>query len=348
MASHSTVLIQKRLGSVKCQGCFCKKGVVRVRKHIPRKTIAAVSYDLKLDTEVSTKVTEGYWKWNDKYNIRYQQCGDQGPVVLLIHGFGANCDHWRKNIGELGQSSKCFAIDLLGFGYSDKPSPSTSAPNTIYNFENWGQQIIDFAQHVNSSSGPVFLICNSVGGIAGLQAATMAPDLITGVQIINISLRKLHVQNQPALLRPLIWTFQYLLRETSLGLSFFDSVAKKRTVDKILKQAYHDPSAVTEELVDLILTPGLQKGAPQVFLDFVSYSSGPLPGELLQKVKVPVSIIWGAEDPWEKVEWGREFATYDIVEEYLELPNVGHCPQDERPDLVNPLVLKFIARHSQC
>ena len=48
---------------------------------------------------------------------------------------------------------------------------------------------------------------------------------------------------------------------------------------------------------------------------------------LLQAVTVPVSMVWGEEDPWEKTEWGRELAKYHSVEEFVSLPPVGHCPQ---------------------
>lgn len=92
----------------------------------------------------------GFWAWNG-YRIRYQRCGDEGPPVLVIHGFGGNwygcacqcqawssylslpclmvtaesscSDHWRKNLPVLGLKCRAFAIDLLGYGYSDKPSP---------------------------------------------------------------------------------------------------------------------------------------------------------------------------------------------------------------------------------
>lgn len=53
----------------------------------------------------------------------------------------------------------------------------------------------------------------------------------------------------------------------------------------------------------------------------------------------------GDKDPWEKVEWGREFKKFDTVEEFVELPGIGHCPMDEAPDVVNPKMLAFIERH---
>jgi len=46
-----------------------------------------------------------------------------------------------------------------------------------------------------------------------------------------------------------------------------------------------------------------------------------------------------------QVEWGRDFKNYDTVEEFVELPGVGHCPMDEAPDVVNPKMLAFANRH---
>lgn len=60
----------------------------------------------------------------------------------------------------------------------------------------------------------------------------------------------------------------------------------------------------------------------------------------------PCGVCSLAGDPWEKVEWGREFVKYAAVEEFVSLPGVGHCPQDENPGLVNPLILRFVERHS--
>lgn len=51
-----------------------------------------------------------------------------------------------------------------------------------------------------------------------------------------------------------------------------------------------------------------------MFLDFISYSGGPLPEELLEVIKVPVTIAWGDQDPWEPMELGREYAAFDAVE----------------------------------
>lgn len=86
--------------------------------------------------------------------------------------------------------------------------------------------------------------------------------------------------------------------------------------------------------------------APHPALAPCSYSSGPLPGQLIRDCPVPVGMVWGAKDPWEKVEWGRQLAKDGGVADYIELDNVGHCPQDESPHRVNPLIREFAERHA--
>lgn len=56
-------------------------------------------------------------------------------------------------------------------------------------------------------------------------------------------------------------------------------------------QCYHDTSQVTDELVQAILLPGLEPGAVDVFLEFICYSAGPLPEELLPQVKVILELL---------------------------------------------------------
>ena len=82
-------------------------------------------------------------------------------------------DHWRKNIPVLAEHGRVFAIDLLGFGFADKPTPNKESPAELYNFENWGQQLVDFCAEVVGS--PAFLLTNSVGGACHMWHSTPAP-----------------------------------------------------------------------------------------------------------------------------------------------------------------------------
>lgn len=323
--------------------------------HVPRRgracaiTASTATLDVQPERqqderEVAPNVFEGFWQWRG-YTIRYQRSGSSGPPLLMVHGFGGNCDHWRKNLPVLGKQNRAFAIDLLGYGYSDKPDPREVTDERLYSFETWGAQLLDFIAQVIAE--PTFLVSNSVGGLAALEAAIQQPEQVPATFITNISLRKLHATNQSWIQRPFVAALQRTLRETSVGEVFFANVAKARTVKSILQQCYGDKAAVTDELVDKILTPGLRPGAARVFLDFLSYSDGPLPEEQLQNVKVPVTLLWGAKDPWEKVEWGRELAQYSSVQNYIELDAAGHCPMDEAPDLVNHHIQEFLDKHAQ-
>ena len=98
-------------------------------------------------------VREGFWEW-EGHRIRYTRAGfgdddefnengdgddknptsssssspsGKRPLLVCVHGFGGNADHWRKNVPELAQSGcRVAAIDLLGYGYSSKPDPKKS------------------------------------------------------------------------------------------------------------------------------------------------------------------------------------------------------------------------------
>lgn len=93
-------------------------------------------------------------------------------------------------------------------------------------------------------------------------------------------------------------------------------------------------------------------------------------------LQCPVLVAWGDKDPWEPVELGKAYADFDTVDDFVILPDVGHCPQvsysyqifwdgsfpylrklsrcrlssnftqDEAPHLVNPLIEKFVACHT--
>lgn len=284
------------------------------------------------------------WMWQG-FPICYQTLGKKGPAVVLVHGFGASWWHWRKNIPALAENCRVYAIDLIGFGSSAKPTPGFNEPGEqiLYSFETWGQQIADFCREVVGE--PVFLIGNSIGCIAAMQAAVYAPDLTLEVALLNCSLRLLHDRkrgNLPWYRRfgaPLV---QRLLSVKPISQFFFNQLAKPKTVRKILLQAYAHPEAVTDELVDLLMAPARDRGAVAVFVAFTAYSTGPLPEDLLAVLPCPAIMLWGTADPWEPVALGRELAKFPQVQKFIPLEGVGHCPQDEAPELVNPILQEWI------
>ncbi|OUC14387.1 MAG: alpha/beta hydrolase [Alkalinema sp. CACIAM 70d] len=272
-----------------------------------------------------------------------QNARDRGPAVLLIHGFGASCYHWRKNIPVLAQTCRVYALDLIGFGRSAKPTPNQEI---AYTFETWSQQIRDFCREVIGT--PVFLVGNSIGCVAAMQAAVDEPDQVRGVVLLNCSLRLLHDrkrEGQPWYKQLGAPILQSVLQNKAIGQFFFNQIAQPQAVKNILRQAYHRPEAVTDELVEYLLAPARDPGAVDVFLAFTAYSQGPLPEDLLPQLTCPTLVVWGEEDPWEPISLGRAFSQYPAVEQFIALPSVGHCPQDEAPELVNPIVQDWIQTH---
>jgi pimeloyl-ACP methyl ester carboxylesterase len=284
---------------------------------------------------------EQTWTWRG-HTIAYQQQGDQGPAVLCVHGFGASTYHWRKNLPDLGQACRVYAIDLIGFGHSDKPTPGNSID---YTFETWGQQIGDFCREVIGQS--TYLVGNSIGCVVILQAAVDFPEQICGVAMLNCSLRLLHVRKaatQPWFKRIGAPLLQRILANKAIGHWFFRQIAQPKTVKKILYQAYSRTEAVTDDLVEQLIQPAQQPGAAAVFLAFTAYSTGPLAEDLLPKLQCPAIILWGTDDPWEPIALGRAYANYPTVERFIPLEGIGHCPQDEAPEIVNPILREWILR----
>lgn len=283
--------------------------------------------------------SEKTWTWQG-FPLTYQNYGEEGPAVVLIHGFGASWRHWRKNLPILGQTNRCYALDLIGFGNSAKPKPGVEIE---YTFETWGKLVGDFCEQVVGR--PAFLVGNSIGSIVAMQTAIAYPDLVLGVAALNCSLRLLHDRKR----NEIPWyrsqgasLIQKLLGNPTIGNLFFRQIARPRTVRKILLQAYQRQEAVTDELVDIILKPAQDPGAPGVFCAFTRYSQGPLPEDLLPILPCKAILLWGTKDPWEPLELGRQLANFATVERFIELEGLGHCPQDEAPEVVNPILEQWL------
>lgn len=291
----------------------------------------------------ASPIAHQFWTWkpDDRrtFRIAYQQQGDRGIPVILIHGFGAGTFHWRKNLPELAMNARVYAIDLLGFGKSDQPTPKEEAD---YTFETWAQQILDFCREVIGE--PALLVGNSIGCVVAMQAAVDGAEWIKGVALLNCSLRLLHDRKRST--QPFYKQFapilQNVLQYKPIGHWFFNQLARPKTVKKVLLQAYQRPEAVTDELVNDLLEPAKNPKAADVFLAFTAYSQGPLPEDLFPRLQCPAIVLWGQEDPWEPIALGREFAQYPAVKQFIELPGLGHCPQDEAPEIVNPILNNWI------
>ena len=110
------------------------------------------------------------WVWRG-WQTRYTYIRPQNPYennrakstpLMLLHGFGASIGHWRHNLEVLGDRHTVYALDMLGFGASEK------APAN-YSVHLWVEQIYDFWKAFIRK--PVILIGNSIGSLISLAAA---------------------------------------------------------------------------------------------------------------------------------------------------------------------------------
>jgi pimeloyl-ACP methyl ester carboxylesterase len=289
------------------------------------------------NSQSSTKNwTEHQWKWRE-YKIQYAIAGTGTPLVL-VHGFGASIGHWRKNIPVLAAAGyQVIAIDLLGFGKSDKPVID-------YSLELWQEMLRDFSSA--KIERPAVFVGNSIGALLCLMMAADYPELCCGVVLLNAAGGLNHRTGE---LNPILGFvmagFTRLVGSKVAGKFIFDQIRQKSRIRNTLLQVYRDRAAITDELVEILYQPSCDPTAQQVFAAIITAPPGPSPEELLPRVKCPILVLWGEADPWTPIK-GAELYKNHVANPvtFHGIANTGHCPHDERPEVVNALILEWLEK----
>jgi pimeloyl-ACP methyl ester carboxylesterase len=251
-----------------------------------------------------------------------------------VHGFGASTDHWRKNISELSQDFEVYAIDLLGFGRSQKPAWQ-------YSGNLWRDQLHDFITEKIQRS--TVIAGNSLGGYSSLCVAADYPQSVAAVILLNSAgpftdTNPLGAKKVNPIQKAITPALQTFLRQPWANQLLFNFVRQKSRIRSTLKKVYLDQSAVTDQLVEDIYRPSCDQGAAQVFASVFSTPQGKKVDELLGTMTCPLMTIWGEGDPWmnsrARSAKFREFYP-SLTEHFI---NAGHCPHDESPQIVNKLI----------
>lgn len=292
------------------------------------------------------------WKKNDRttqdYNINYRVEGPvNGQPILLAHGFGANVNHFRFQFPALlaaDEKYRVYAIDLLGFGASDKPN------HADYSIELFVQLLEDFVQAMetkNNSNKKWIVAGNSIGGLCSLGLADRLSDRILGVVLFNTSggMSSFRYDQIPLPLRPILWFVQkFVLGSPKLGGKFFENFKTRDNIQSILmtQGIYGNTTNVDDELLEILLGPSDDEGARDVFLKVFGGKSGPTPESFLAKIDCPILAIWGEADPWTVIAMGESIGKHAKHYHLEGLPSAGHCPHDEVPELVHQIMLPWL------
>ncbi len=264
-------------------------------------------------------------------NIRYWEMGDKGADLILIHGIGHSIEAWENNVEFLSHNHRVFAVDLPGFGRSDKPDHP-------YSFQYFAQFIIDFMDVLDIEQAS--LVGNSMGGGISQYVTFQAPNRVAKSVLVNSAgfSRNLTI----------------LFRISSIPVlgELLNRPSKKGT-RRVLKECVYDPSLITEEMVALGYEIVSQPGATRAFLTTLrsGVKFAGLRKEVLQtfsdnypSIQSPTLVIWGRQDRILPVS-GAKVAEQGIPNATVKIFDpCGHVPQIERPDEFNAIVEEFLLK----
>jgi pimeloyl-ACP methyl ester carboxylesterase len=255
-----------------------------------------------------------------------QEAG-RGFPLLLLHGLGASSFSWRGNIGPLSRHYQVMAPDLPAHGYT--------LPDAVpdYHLSTLTRELLHLLDRHGVAQAA--LAGNSLGGSLALLLARDHPERFPALVLLA-----------PAVAVPrLPWLF-YLLRLPLLGAAL-PALLGPWTARAGLHYAYYRRELITPEVI-AGYTPTFRTLANRLALRRLICQVDPLPlsqvADLLRQVNQPLCLIWGEHDrilPRQQGVWLKEHLPR--VELHI-LPGVGHAPQEEAPEVVNEIIIAFLAR----
>lgn len=278
---------------------------------------------------IATKDHYFLWQLSAEHEakIRYQEygCDNEGGTtpLLFIHGYGAMIEHWKENIPLFAGSRRIFAMDLIGFGKSQKP-------NVRYSLELFAAQIEAF-MHLKRLD-KVILVGHSMGGASSIYYAHLRPEKVRALVLANPS--GLYGDSMDGMAK----VFFGLVGSPMIGEVLFTAFANPVGVSQSLVPTYYNQSKVDLKLINQFTRPLQDKGAVWSYL---SPSRRPLDFTLDHltkpcRYKGQAFLVWGAED--------SALPPHRIIPEFQQLlpqagafiiPKASHCIHHDAPEAFN-------------
>ena len=275
------------------------------------------------------------WKYG---RIFYKTAGigHTGTPLIFIHGVGAGSSSfmWRKNFDALARDFRVYALDLLGFGLSDKPG------NASYSADLYVELISDFIREV--CGYPVNVVASSLGAAYAIRVADEHPELIRSM-VLNAPTGADKLNTRPGMAGA---AFYGLLQSPVLGTSFYNVMASERGIrDYARKQLFYDDRRVTDRLVANFYATSHQLGAQHAIAAFLSGYLNTDTRAAFSRLTQRVILVWGKQDMTTPLE---NAFTLLSTNSSARLELFDYCrmlPEQEHPEKFNLLVRDaFLAR----
>ncbi|HEY1249712.1 MAG TPA: alpha/beta hydrolase [Thermoanaerobaculia bacterium] len=250
--------------------------------------------------------------------------GTGDPTMVFIHGHLATSASWKEVLGTVAPGRQAIAVDLPGFGFSDRPWPFD------YTVAGEGEALLAFLDA--RGIGRVVLIGNSLGGATAMWIAAEHPDRVAALVLVA-----------PATASSTIpWPVRFLRAPLLGGLAL--ALSSRRSVALGLRRKIYAGAAnVTEERIDDAWRPLTIPGTRRAALAAIRADPKRYAG-LETRVRAPTLIVWGREDRLLRVKEAEALAARMPDARLAILPGAGHLPQREAPRAFSEAVADFLRR----
>lgn len=262
-------------------------------------------------------------------NLYYRDEG-AGKPLLLIHGFGASTFTWRHIAPALVETHRVIAVDLKGFGQSDKPFDSRYS---VYDQAELLAELIE-----SKDLRDLTLVGHSFGGGVALLLALEANERLAGRLSRLVLLDSIaYPQSIPVFFRmldvPLV---------SQLGVRMVPPTVQTRVA---LKIAYFDDSKITPEEVEAYAAPlktaagkhAIIHSARQIVPEDIATLS-----ERYKSIELPTLIMWCDHDRIVPLEVGLKLRRTLPNSKLRLVEDCGHMPQEEQPEATLALIKEFV------
>ena len=278
-----------------------------------------------------------FYQWKHG-RVFYKTSGPEGsgPPLVFIHGIGAGTSSfmWRKNFDELASDFRVYALDLLGFGFSDKPAAAS------YSADLYVELISDFIREV--AGYPANVIASSLGAAYAIRVADEHPELINAM-VLNGPTGSDTLNRRPGMAGA---AFYGLLQSPVLGTSFYNVMASERSIrDYARDNLFYDHRRVTDRLVTNLYATSHQPGAQHAIAAFLSGYLNTDTRSPFARLTQPILLVWGKQDTTTPVEKGLSLQGLNLRARLEVFDYCRMMPEQEQPEKFNALVRNaFLAR----